>query len=337
MSVSRRIAEDLMRVVHRFLCIVLLLFVGWPGYAAAQAGSDLTSFPVLTLEASARAAALSGASGAMIGEDVNALFYNPALLETDQPAASLSYTNHLSDINAGALAYARTLDRWGTTVGAGLRFVHWGEFDGRDAQGAPTGTFRAGDVALTLTASQAGESRSRYGVSVHVVHSALEAARATAIAADLGTQYRIPTYGLTLAASLRHLGTTLDAFGPGDTVLPADLRLSLSKDLAHLPLRLIMSGYDLNHLGTGVADGSALDNVMAHVLLGGELTLSGALHLRAGYNHRRSTELALSDRLDLAGLNLGFGLVLSRLNVDYAYSSWSSLGGLHQFTLRTSL
>jgi hypothetical protein len=307
-----------------------------PARAEAQAGSTLGSFPVLTLESSARAAALAGASGAVDTGDVNSLFYNPALLRpAAHQTASLSYLNHLSDINAGAVAYSRTADRWGTTVGGGVRFVHWGEFDGRDAQGNPTGSFRAGDVALTVAAAQAAGARTRYGLAVHVVHAGLETARATALAADLGTRYRIEARDLTLSAVLRHLGWVVDDFGSEDTALPADLRVSVTKGLAHLPLRVMISAYDLTNTGTGVTGGSTLDHVMAHLLVGGELTLSDVLQLRAGYNHRRSSELALADRLDLAGLNLGFGVVLSRLAVDYAYSSWSTVGGLHQFTVRT--
>lgn len=327
-----------LRLVLGSLFLLVALVLAHPEEARAQASSTLTSFPVLTLESSARAAALAGASGAVNDGDVNGLFYNPALLSPEaHQTASLSYLNHLSDINAGAVAYSRTVERIGTTVGAGVRFVHWGDFDGRDAQGNPTGTFRAGDVALTVTAAQAAGERTRYGISVHAVHSGLETARATALALDLGTRYRIAERDFMLSGSVRNLSIVVDDFGPAETTLPADVRVSLSKGLAHLPLRLMVTAYDLNNTGTGVVGGETLDHVLAHLLVGGELTLSDVLQLRAGYNHRRSTELALADRLDLAGLNLGFGIVLSRLSVDYAYSSWSTLGGLHQFTLRTRL
>lgn len=303
-----------------------------------QAGAETTSFPVLTLDASARSAALAGATGASAPGDVNGLFYNPALLDAaTHQTASLSYLNHLSDINAGTLAYSRTLERWKTTIGAGVRFVHWGTFDGRDAQGVSTGTFRAGDVALTLSVARALTERVHYGASVHVVHSGIETARATALAGDLGARYQMGDRGLMLSATVRNLSVVLDDFGPSETTLPADVRISASKPLAHLPLRLIVSAYDLNNAGTGVAGGQTLDHVLAHLLIGGELTLGEVLHLRAGYNHRRSKELALNDRFDLAGLNLGFGVMLSRFAVDYAYTSWSDIGGLHQFTVRAFL
>jgi len=45
----------------------------------------------------------------------------------------------------------------------------------------------------------------------------------------------------------------------------------------------------------------------------------------------------MKSRLDFAGLGFGIGLKITRVRVDYAFNSWSSIGGLHQFTLQTAL
>ena len=37
----------------------------------------------------------------------------------------------------------------------------------------------------------------------------------------------------------------------------------------------------------------------------------------------------------MIGFGFGVGLKISRIYFDYAFNSWSSLGGLNQFTLRT--
>jgi hypothetical protein len=137
-----------------------------------------------------------------------------------------------------------------------------------------------------------------------------------------------------VGASLRHLGASLGGF---ETSLPLDLQLGVSKRLAHLPLLLSVTAYDLNKIGTGVEGGSTLDHALGHLTFGGELQLGDVLRLRAGYNHRRSRDLALADRFDLGGLGGGFGIVVSGITVDYAYNSWSKLGGLHQFTVRADL
>lgn len=332
----RSYCPSLMRPVRLGAVFVVLLFVSLP--AVAQPGGDLTSFGVLRLEPSARSAALAGSYAGMPDGDVNAAFFNPAVLgSVAHHRVSFSYLNHLSDLNVGAVAYSRTLDSLETTVAGGLRFAHWGEFEGRDEFGNPTGTFGAGDAVLTMGASRAYRKRLRYGASVHLMHARIEEAQASAVSVDLGGTYRVPPRQLVLGATLRNLGVTLDGFGGTRESLPLDLQLGLSKRLAHLPVLLTVTAYDLTNLSTGVRGGETFDHVLGHLTFGAELQPGDVLRLRVGYNHRRSQELALTDRFDFAGVGLGFGITVSDLTVDYAYNSWSSLGGLHQFSLRTDL
>ncbi|MFB6099318.1 MAG: PorV/PorQ family protein, partial [Salinibacter sp.] len=250
---------------------------------------------------------------------------------------SLSYLNHLAGINAGTLAYSQTVQGWETTLSGGLRFVHWGTLQRRNERGERTGTFTAGDMALTLGASRSLGNRLRYGANVHLLYAQIGRAEAAAVATDLGLFYRVPVHQLTFGASLRHLGASIDGFGRRAATLPLDLQVGLSKRLAHLPLLLSLTAYDLTEIGTGIKGGSTLDHVLAHLTFGGELRLGTALRLRLGYNHRRSRDLALQDRFDFGGLGGGFGLVVGGIALDYAYNSWSELGGLHQFTVRVDL
>lgn len=306
--------------------------------ARAQSGGDLSAFPLLRLDASARAAALGGAFAATYDGDASALFYHPALAnEQSHNAVSASYLNHLSDLNAGFLAYSRSFDGIGTASG-GLRFLSYGEFDGRDAQGNPTGDFGASQVALTLGLARALSDRIRYGANVHLVYGAIEEAGATALGADLGVLYHLPAQQLTVSASVNNLGAALDKYYQRDVDLPVDLRLAVSKRLRYLPLRLSVSGYNLHDFSQGPGGGNSFDEVMRHLAIGGELQPVDALALRLGYSHRRHQELRSGDdRFDPAGLSAGFGLTVRSITVDYAFSSWSEAGGLHQFGLRTVL
>jgi len=303
--------------------------------ATAQPGGSLSSFPLLRFDASARTAALGGAYTAVADGDVNAMFYNPAVSgPAASRTASLSYLNHLADINAGTLAYNHTAKGLETTFSGGLRFVHWGTLQRRDEAGVRRGTFSAADMALTLGAARGLGPRVRYGANVHVLYAQIEKSQATALATDLGALYRVPARQLTFGVSMRHLGTSLGGFA---TALPVDLQLGVTKELAHLPVFLSVTAYDLNEMGIGVEGGSTLDHVLGHLTFGGELRLGEALRLRLGYNHRQSRDQALVDRFDLGGLGGGFGLVVGSFAVDYAYNSWSKLGGLHQFTVRADL
>ena len=316
--------------------IAVLLMGSAP--AAAQPGGSVTSFPFLRLEPSARAAALAGAFGAVADGDVNGGFYNPAVSgPATHRAASLSYLNHLSDINAGSVAYSEVVSGE-TALHGGVRFADWGTFEGRNEFGERTGTFGAQDVALTLGAARGlGGSRLRYGGSVHLIHSRVESAQATAVATDLGALYRLPSQRMTVGAALRNVGLSIDGFGPGRPSLPLDLRLSVTKRLAHLPVLLSASAYDLTNLSDGIAGGTTVDHVLGHLTFGVEAQPGEVLRVRLGYNHRRSAELALTDRFDLAGFGAGFGVHVGPLAADYAYTSWSSLGGLHQFTVRADV
>ncbi len=316
-------------------CLLPLWLVALPRAAYAQPG-DLSGFGFLRLEPSARAAALGGSFSAVYGDDVNALFYNPALLnETMAGSLSLSYLNHLSDLNAGFAAYSRHYEGL-ASFGAGLRFLSWGRIEGADEEGNRTGTFTASDVALTLGAARAQGDRLRYGANVHLVYSSVESFRASALAADLGMLYQIPEQTLTLSASVNNLGVTLNSLGRTKDDLPLDVRVGLTKRLRYIPLLLSLTGYNLHDIGDEPDGGTALGNVFQHLALGGEFQFSQAFNVRFGYNHRRHQALKQDSRLDPAGVGLGFGLQITRFRLDYAFNSWS-FGGLHQFTVRTSI
>lgn len=314
--------------------LLLLLLSATPLLAQP---SSLTGFAFLRMEPSARAAALAGSFSAVPSDDPSSLFYNPALLsDATHGHLSVSYLNHVTDINAGFVAYGRTVPRIGS-MALGLRFVNWGEFDRADAAGVKDGTFSASDVALTLAASRPHHERLSYGANVHLIYSSYESYHASALAADAGLYYTIPTQQLTLSASVNNLGVTLSSLGRTRDKLPVDLRVGLTKRLQHLPLMISVMGYNLHEPGIAPNDATALSAVLYHIALGLEFQFSEAFNVRFGYNHHRHEELKLKSRLDLAGVGMGLGLKIGRIGVDYAFNSWSSLGGLHQFTVRTRL
>lgn len=320
--------------MRTFLVVLGLLMIS---QTAAAQPSDELGFGFLRLEPSARAAALGGSFSAVYGDDVNALFYNPALLNEDMHGAlSVSYLNHLSDINAGFLAYSRHYEQIGS-IGAGLRFMGWGELQGADEQGNRTGTFSASDVALTVGAARTYAENWQYGVNAHLIYSSLDDVSASALAADVGVLYRLPDQQLTLSAAVTNLGVTLNSFGATKDELPMDVRIGLTKRLRYLPLLVSVMGYNLHDMDRLSETASTLDDVLAHLALGGEFQFGSAFNVRVGYNHRRHEELKTKSRLDLAGFGMGFGLKITRFNFDYAYNSWSENGGLHQLTVRTVL
>ena len=310
--------------------VLPLLAACIPAWINPAAGQE-PGFALLQIESSARSAALGGSLVA-ISEDINAFLYNPALLaSTEHRRLSVSYTNHLADVSAGFATYARDLPGLGTAAVA-LRMLSWGRIARTDADGNTDGTFTASDLAATLGFSRAVSGRLRYGANFHFAHSSVDAYRASALAVDVGAAYRIAQQQLTVSAAASHLGLVLQSLGSESDALPFDVRLGVAKKLRHLPLLISLTAYKLSDLHR--IDSAA--DIAQHLVLGTEFQFTRTLHIRFGYNHRRHEALKTSSRLDLAGLGMGFGLAVSRVRLDYAFSSWS-VAGLHQFTLQTRI
>lgn len=325
-----------MRLLRAFALAGLVAALALP--ASAQRRD--TGFDLVRLDASARAAALAGAPGALAGADPAVVFYNPALLTDDHSrAVAVGYTNHVTDIRAGSLLYARDVERFGATLAASVRFLSYGDFDGATPDGEASGAFSAGESAFTLSASREVAPRVRAGASVHALTARIADARATALTADVGATYEVPSQQLVVGASLHHVGRALSSLGEERDRLPSDLRLTVAKRLQYLPLTISLAGYDLagmESVASG-ADSSAVRRALDHVAVGGEMQFGRALAVRAGFNPRRAADLDGGRRLDLAGVSLGFGLSLARVTLDYAYNGWSVFGGMHQFGLRSRL
>ena len=305
------------------------------GTARAQDSRD-TSFDLTRLNASSRSAALAGAASALPGEDPASLYANPALLTPEaERQLSLGYLNHLAGMNAGFATYARGIGG-GSRVALGVRYLSYGELDRVAADGTEDGTFGAREAALTLAYSRDINSRLRVGASAHGLFESIDEASGTGLMADLGAAYAVPSQRLTLTASVHGIGAVTSSLGADDARLPVDLRVGVAKGLRYLPLTFSVTGYELQRYDNAEG-GSILDEALRHVVAGGELQLGKALALRVGYDPGRAEDLRTGGRLDLAGLNFGFGLDTKRVAVDYARVGWGEFGGLHQFGVRVGM
>lgn len=316
----------------------MLVWMAWTAAVAepAQAQIETSGFPVAQLDESARVASLGGRSPALETENTGALFSNPALLTAEMnQKLSFSYLNHIGSLNAGWISYARSLDSL-TTVAIGLRYLSFGAIDRADEQGVTNGTFSPSDVGLTIGASRVGPRKLRYGVNVHLLLSSIDGTHASSISMDAGAFYPLweaTTVGLTI----HHAGFVLSSLGKRSDEIPFDIRLGFTHKMAHMPLMISVTAYRLNKMDGGPDGTPGLGNALYHVLLGSEFQFSRSFQIRFGYNYRRHDELKMKSRLDMAGFSTGVGIRISRIVIDYAFNSWSSLGGLHRFTVQTGL
>ena len=319
----------------RFLALFALSALLWPLAPEAQDSRE-TAFDLTRLDPSTRSAALAGAVGALPAEDPAALYANPALLAPEmERQLSLGFLNHLADVSAGFATYARSVPGVGR-VALGVRHLSYGDFERADGpQEASADAFGASETALTAGYAYDANSRVRLGAAAHALFERVDDAESSALAADLGVTYAVPSQLLTLSASVHGIGVVTSSLGADEARLPLDVRVGVAKRLRYLPLTLSVSGHELQSFEN--EGGGAVDEALRHVAAAGELQLGRALALRAGYHPGRAEGLRTGRRVDLAGLNLGFGIRTRRVTVDYARIGWGEFAGLHQFGVRVGL
>lgn len=310
------------------LAVATTAFQIQPAALAAQDGAGSTGATVLQLLAGSRAAALSGAYTAAVG-DADVLFYNPAGIGTLRAGASFSYQRHVADIGVASGAGVYSLGR--VVFGAGAVFLDYGDIDELEPDpafggqtGLPTGnTVSASEVAGRLTAALPFmDDRLRLGAAVGLVSVSLAGISRSTPLFDVGAQYSFPM--ITFGASLRNAGGALSGEQLADADLPTEARLGAALSLAD------PSGFggtiaadfiaELNEGGSGLVAG-----VEAGLMPGGVNSI-GAVG-RFGYNGTAGEE-------GLGALQIGAGISLGNFAVDYAYQNYDRFGSLHRFGVR---
>lgn len=319
--------------MRAFFAFCLIFPLAFAGAQSTEAQSRLTGFDLLRMTPSAKSAALMGAVN---DSGPDALFLNPAFLnENSHDHVSLGYLNHLDDVWLGFASYVREAPRIGGTMGVAIRHLGYGEFNHTDFDGNHLGTFGASETAITLAYARPVAERIQVGGAVHTAFVAVQDYSSAALAIDLGATYETSNGRTVVSAALRNIGIAASSLGSDPAEVPTDVRVTVSHRLQNVPLRVSMTAYDLNRFEG--ENGSALNEIARHLALSGEFLFGTAFAVRVGYDYRRGEELSTGERLDLAGVGMGFGLNIRRFGFDYSYNAWASFGGLHHITMRTRL
>jgi hypothetical protein len=308
---------------NKFLFFIFFLFL-----TRISFGQHIYEF--LELDNSARAGALAG-SFVSNNDDPNVIFYNPAgigLLE--ESPISFSYVKHLLDINLTSLAYSTNIEGIGR-FGVAIKYISFGDFQGANDDGEKTGNFSAGDVVFVLGYANTLDNNFYYGVNGKVIYSSIAGYSSSGLAADIGLHYTVPEEEFDVGFAVLNAGTQLSAYETTKESLPLDIVIGASKRLAHLPLRLSLDFHKLNEKRDDFG------SKFRAFTVGAEFTLSKALRLRLGYDNEKRKDLKIGTTSGVAGLNIGVGLVISKYNFDYGFSSMGLIGGLHRISVSTSL
>lgn len=312
-------------LISIFAVIFLIVNVAFGG------GSSKTSaYEFLRNESSSRAAGLGG-SFVCFAEDPNIIFYNPAGIATiTNPTASFGFLKHLMDVNGGYASYAQRLDLLDGWIGVGLQYINYGDFDELNEIGDKTGSFSAGDFALSLDYAGKTENNISYGVNLKTIYSSIAGNSSVALAGDLGLFYSMPEQMVNMGLSVLNIGSQLKSYNGYNENLPMDIKVGVSKKLEHLPLNININFHHLNF---------SYDNFIERFKafsIGGEFTLSQYIQLRVGYNNERRQDLELGSSAGFAGFSIGLGALINKYHFDYAFSSYGNVGALHRVNVTTN-
>ncbi len=310
------------RLTLRILPVLLILLLQ---VTAAHAGGKST-YDFLRNDVGARAAALGG-SVVTLTNDPTSIFSNPAGLATmEGKSVSVGFFKELLDINAGYAGGTTDIPGLGT-IGAGVVYMNYGEFQRTGEEGQDLGTFGAGELAFIAGYGSVLPSGLAYGASVKFIYSSIGEFNSSAAAVDLGLQYTAVPNRIRLGASLQNLGTQIDPYGTTREPLPLDLRVGATLTPEHLPAVLMVNLHRLTDSFESFSDRFKAFSV------GAEFTVSPNFLLRAGYDNQKRLDLKVGQSSGMSGFSAGAGIATGFYTIDYAYSSLGPIGALHRISI----
>lgn len=312
-------------------------------------------YQFLNLAQSPRQAALGGKTVTVVDYDVNQAFYNPATINPDMHnRLSANYGSYYGEVSYGTAAYAYTYDRHLQTFHAGISYINYGTFEGRDELGNVTSNFTGSEAALSLGYAYNLPWTDMYvGANAKLISSTLESYNSIGAAVDLGFLYVDTANDINYGFTIRNLGFQIKPYETTNEKLPLAIDAGISQLMENVPIRWHVTFENLQqwniafsnpNRAQGSLDGgseeekvSFFNNALRHLILGAELFPEKGFNLRLGYNFRRSEELRILDQRNFSGISVGFGLRFGKVKFDYSYSRYTVAANTSLFGLMIDL
>ncbi len=337
--------------VERVLLALSCLMV--PFLASAEAGKGVYRF--LGLPFDAKLSGLGGENVSLQASDVNVISVNPALLSSDvHNHVSASYLNYLDDANAASIAYSYTPDSL-NYFGVTTLCLGYGDLQGYDEFGNPTGNFSAADFCLGLVYARYLGSNIKLGAAIKPVYSHIGDYGSFGLAVDVGFNYFNAQKNFSVGLAARNYGAQFKTYYDSDQKedLPFNLQLGVTKGLEHAPFRFSVTYDRLNDWNLDYyrqviksdVTGEEPDNdkikwgdmLFRHLVFGVEILPGKNFYLEAAYNHRRNREYKLPETRGANGFSFGAGLKVYAFNLDFAYSQYAPAANMVTLSLTADI
>lgn len=331
-----------MRLRSAVLILGMAALLAAPSAAQDASYHGTSGANFLKIGLGAKAAGMADAY-VTFGDDASCLYWNPgAASRIGKPSVVFSNLQWIVDTDLNYLAVTVPFD-FGT-LGLDLAYFTSGDIvettlEEQDGTGRMVS---ANDLALGLSYARNFTDRFSFGLKVKLVREQLAAVEASTVAFDVGSVFTTSFPGdVSIGLALSNFGSDLQFSGrdlmvthvvPGSPTgkqvpailetqswsLPLFFRLGLSATPYRSDAVEVVVAYNL----IDSRDYGARHN------LGGAVTFMDMFTLRGGYRFNYD-EVTFSAG---AGVRVDTG-ALGRLSVDYAYTDFGNLKGVHQITL----
>jgi hypothetical protein len=323
--------------LYRTFLLIFLFFSIFSSFAQIGGGS---TFDFLDRTNSARVAAMGGDILAINDNDISLVLTNPSLIKPEMNnTVALDFVTLSTAYDYGDVMYARSFNKIGNFVGT-FQFINYGSLTYADIAGNTSGTFTAGEYALTLGWGRTLTPHFSIGANGKLVYSQLESYHSSGIAVDVAGSYNTLDDIFSASIVARNIGYQVVPYIPGThDPLPFEMQIGLAARLKHLPVRLSLLYNDLERWALAYYDplnpanqidpitgqakkqtdiGKFTDELMRHIVIGAEITIAKAFSIRVGYNYRLRKEMELYDHTALSGFTYGFGLRIKMFTLSFA-------------------
>jgi hypothetical protein len=348
--------------MQRLIALSLFLFYFSLTDSFSQIGGKGV-YESLNLSPSARVTALGGNLITIRDNDLTLAFQNPSLLNEDMHnALTFNHTFHLSSLQQGYAAYGFHHQKWNTSFHLGVQYFQSGEIEAYDEFQQPLGSVKANEYVVTLGGGYQLYDRMSVGLNLKAITSRLADFNSFGLAGDIAAFYEIEESNFTATLLFKNIGTQVQPYVSGNREdLPFEIQLGISKRLKYLPFRFSIIGQQLQQWDIRYNDpdrveeensffgdlepteeskfSQEVDNFFRHFVFNGEFLFgkTESFRIRFGYNHLRRQELSVESLRSLAGFSLGFGVKISRFQIDFGHAFYHLAGGATHFSFSTNL
>lgn len=306
---------------------------------AQQPGTTAYSF--LNLPYGAKLGGVGGANVSLLANDPNLFLSNPALASdslANRP--TVNYTAFPTGIGFSSATYSQSFGKAGLWS-AGVQYLSYGKIDSYDDTGVLIGEFTPKDYAVTVSHVRSANNF-RFGASFKFLGSDIAGYKGSATLLDIGGLFVHPNQRFTVGLTIKNFGVEWQQLSNAvDTQLPFDVQAGASIKPEHMPFRFSVTlhhlhRWDLTQPNETLTNAFA-DNLMRHVVLGGEFLLNEHINVLFGYNHLRRRELRLESSGGFSGFSIGMNIKTRAFELVYAYGGYHVAGNANMFTLSVNL